>query len=333
MSSITATQTTRKELTSNVTRVEDFDETQLSFQFRKLDKGSKSVNITYKGKPLYLDFPLTKTWGATCWDDNITNVSMNLAFGGDESRWSDATRAFYNCLMSIERAIKNYAQEHSEQLFGKVKSAEILDELMNAFVRQNDKYGPSHKVKFQYREGDAVPYKCEIYDMNGKPEYLVSRKKAEDGTTLPLPQGEGDDAKGPLDLIKKTDRPFVKGVLQVGSMYFVSGSFGVSTRIIQVNVRRSHNMVGSGVNYVSTRDTESVVLKAIDDSEKAYAEKVENETTSYTEAQDSEDEEEEVTEQETAVVEAEPVVEEEPVVENKPKKKKVVRRKKKVSKA
>ena len=85
--------------------------------------------------------------------------------------------AFYDCLMSIERAIKNYAQEHSEQLFGKVKSAEILDELMNAFVRQNEKYGPSHKVKFQYREGDDVPYKCEIYDMSGKPEYLVSRKR------------------------------------------------------------------------------------------------------------------------------------------------------------
>ena len=246
---------------------------------------------------------------------------MNLAFGADETRWSDATRSFYDCLMSIERAIKTYAQEHSEQLFGKVKSAEILDELMNAFVRQNDKYGPSHKVKFQYRAEDDVPYKCEIYDMNGKPEYLVSRQKSEDGTTLALPQGEGEDAKGPLDLIKKGDRPFVKGILQVGSMYFVSGSFGVSTRVIQLNVRRSHNMVGSGVNYVSTRDTESTVLKAIDDAEKAYAEQVENETTSYTAAQDSEDDEEE--EEQVAA----------PVVEEPKKKKKVVRRKKKVSKA
>ena len=223
MSSLTAVESTRKELSSNVTLVEDFDESKLSFQFRKTEKGSKSVNILYDGKPLYLDFPLTKTWGATCWDDDVKNVSMNLAFGADEERWSDATRAFYNCLTSIERAIKNYAQEHSEQLFGKVKSAEILDELMNAFVRQNDKYGPSHKVKFQYRDGDDVPYKCEIYDMNGKPEYLVSRQTGEDGTTLPLPQGEGEDAKGPLDLIKKADRPFVKGILQVGSMYFVSG--------------------------------------------------------------------------------------------------------------
>ena len=322
MSSLTAVESTRKELSSNVTLVEDFDESNLSFQFRKTEKGSKSVNILYNGKPLYLDFPLTKTWGATCWDDDVKNVSMNLAFGADEDRWSDATRSFYDCLMSIERSIKNYAQEHSEQLFGKVKSAEILDELMNAFVRQNDKYGPSHKVKFQYREGDDVPYKCEIYDMNGKPEYLVSRQTGEDGTTLPLPQGEGEDAKGPLDLIKKSDRPFVKGILQVGSMYFVSGSFGVSTRVIQLNVRRSHNMVGAGVNYVSTRETESSVLKAIDDAEKAYAEQVENETTSYTAAQDSEDDEDEEEEQVAA-----------PVVEEPKKKKKVVRRKKKVSKA
>ena len=322
MSSLTAVESTRKELSSNVTLVEDFDESNLSFQFRKTEKGSKSVNILYNGKPLYLDFPLTKTWGATCWDDDVKNVSMNLAFGADENRWSDATRSFYDCLMSIERAIKNYAQEHSEQLFGKVKSAEILDELMNAFVRQNDKYGPSHKVKFQYREGDDVPYKCEIYDMSGKPEYLVSRQKSEDGTTLPLPQGEGSDAKGPLDLIKKSDRPFVKGILQVGSMYFVSGSFGVSTRVIQLNVRRSHNMVGAGVNYVSTRDTESSVLKAIDDEEKAYAQQQENEVTSYTAAQDSEDDDEEEEEQVAA-----------PVVEEPKKKKKVVRRKKKVSKA
>ena len=323
MSSLTAVESTRKELSSNVTLVEDFDESNLSFQFRKTEKGSKSVNILYNGKPLYLDFPLTKTWGATCWDDDVKNVSMNLAFGADEERWSDATRAFYNCLMSIERAIKNYAQEHSEQLFGKVKSAEILEELMNAFVRQNDKYGPSHKVKFQYREGDDVPYKCEIYDMNGKPEYLVSRQTSEDGTTLPLPQGEGEDAKGPLDLIKKVDRPFVKGILQVGSMYFVSGSFGVSTRVIQLNVRRSHNMVGAGVNYVSTRETESSVLKAIDDAEKAYAEQQENETTSYTAAQDSEDDDEDEEEEQVAA----------PVVEEPKKKKKVVRRKKKVSKA
>ena len=322
MSSLTAVESTRKELSSNVTLVEDFDESNLSFQFRKTEKGSKSVNILYNGKPLYLDFPLTKTWGATCWDDDVKNVSMNLAFGADEERWSDATRSFYDCLMSIERAIKNYAQEHSEQLFGKVKSAEILEELMNAFVRQNDKYGPSHKVKFQYREGDDVPYKCEIYDMNGKPEYLVSRQTGEDGTTLPLPQGEGEDAKGPLDLIKKSDRPFVKGILQVGSMYFVSGSFGVSTRVIQLNVRRSHNMVGAGVNYVSTRETESSVLKAIDDAEKAYAEQQENEVTSYTAAQDSEDDDEEEEEQVAA-----------PVVEEPKKKKKVVRRKKKVSKA
>ena len=323
MSSLTVAQTTRKELSSNVTLVEDFDESNLSFQFRKTDKGNKSVNILYNGKPLYLDFPLTKTWGATCWDEDIKNVSMNLAFGADEDRWSDATRAFYDCLMSIERAIKNYAQEHSEQLFGKVKSAEILEELMNAFVRQNDKYGPSHKVKFQYREGDDVPYKCEIYDMSGKPEYLVSRQKTEDGTTLPLPQGEGEDAKGPLDLIKKSDRPFVKGILQVGSMYFVSGSFGVSTRVIQLNVRRSHNMVGASVNYVSTRDTESSALKAIDDAEKAYAEQVENETTSYTAAQDSEDDDDDEEEEQVAA----------PVVEEPKKKKKVVRRKKKVSKA
>ena len=323
MSSLTAVESTRKELSSNVTLVEDFDESNLSFQFRKTEKGSKSVNILYNGKPLYLDFPLTKTWGATCWDDDVKNVSMNLAFGADEDRWSDATRAFYNCLMSIERSIKSYAQEHSEQLFGKVKSAEILEELMNAFVRQNDKYGPSHKVKFQYREGDDVPYKCEIYDMNGKPEYLVSRQTGEDGTTLPLPQGEGEDAKGPLDLIKKADRPFVKGILQVGSMYFVSGSFGVSTRVIQLNVRRSHNMVGAGVNYVSTRETESSVLKAIDDAEKAYAEQQENETTSYTAAQDSEDDDEDEEEEQVAA----------PVVEEPKKKKKVVRRKKKVSKA
>ena len=323
MSSITAVESTRKELSSNVTLVEDFDESNLSFQFRKNEKGSKSVNILYNGKPLYLDFPLTKTWGATCWDDDVKNVSMNLAFGADEDRWSDSTRSFYDCLMSIERAIKTYAQEHSEQLFGKVKSAEILDELMNAFVRQNDKYGPSHKVKFQYREGDDVPYKCEIYDMSGKPEYLVSRQKTEDGTTLPLPQGEGEDAKGPLDLIKKSDRPFVKGILQVGSMYFVSGSFGVSTRVIQLNVRRSHNMVGASVNYVSTRDTESSALKAIDDAEKAYAEQVENETTSYTAAQDSEDDDDDEEEEQVVA----------PVVEEPKKKKKVVRRKKKVSKA
>ena len=323
MSSLTAVESTRKELSSNVTLVEDFDESNLSFQFRKNEKGSKSVNILYNGKPLYLDFPLIKTWGATCWDDDVKNVSMNLAFGADENRWSDSTRSFYDCLMSIERAIKTYAQEHSEQLFGKVKSAEILDELMNAFVRQNDKYGPSHKVKFQYREGDDVPYKCEIYDMSGKPEYLVSRQKTEDGTTLPLPQGEGEDAKGPLDLIKKSDRPFVKGILQVGSMYFVSGSFGVSTRVIQLNVRRSHNMVGASVNYVSTRDTESSALKAIDDAEKAYAEQVENETTSYTAAQDSEDDDDDEEEEQVAA----------PVVEEPKKKKKVVRRKKKVSKA
>ena len=76
-------------------------------------------------------------------------------------------------------------------------------------------------------------------------------------------------------------------------MYFVSGSFGVSTRVIQLNVRRSHNMVGAGVNYVSTRETESSVLKAIDDAEKAYAEQQENEVTSYTAAQDSEDDEDE----------------------------------------
>ena len=323
MSSLTAVESTRKELSSNVTLVEDFDESNLSFQFRKNEKGSKSVNILYNGKPLYLDFPLIKTWGATCWDDDVKNVSMNLAFGADENRWSDSTRSFYDCLMSIERAIKTYAQEHSEQLFGKVKSAEILDELMNAFVRQNDKYGPSHKVKFQYREGDDVPYKCEIYDMNGKPEYLVSRQTGEDGTTLPLPQGEGEDAKGPLDLIKKSDRPFVKGILQVGSMYFVSGSFGVRTRVIQLNVRRSHNMVGAGVKYVSTRATESSVLKAIDDAEKAYAEQVENETTSYTAAQDSEDDDDDEEEEQVAA----------PVVDEPKNKKKVVRRKKKVSKA
>ena len=97
-------------------------------------------------------------------------------------------------------------------------------------------------------------------------------------------------------------------------MYFVSGSFGVSTRVIQLNVRRSHNMVGAGVNYVSTRETESSVLKAIDDAEKAYAEQQENEVTSYTAAQDSEDDEDE--EEEIAA----------PVVEEPKKKKKVVRR-------
>ena len=51
MSSLTAVESTRKELSSNVTLVEDFDESKLSFQFRKNEKGSKSVNILYDGKP------------------------------------------------------------------------------------------------------------------------------------------------------------------------------------------------------------------------------------------------------------------------------------------
>ena len=39
MSSLTAVESTRKELSSNVTLVEDFDESNFSFQFRKNEKG------------------------------------------------------------------------------------------------------------------------------------------------------------------------------------------------------------------------------------------------------------------------------------------------------
>lgn len=203
-----------------------FDASKIRYTSPKMNpSGGKSVGIlsTITNTALKIQTPTMLTWGASDYEGN-EKYEVSLQFPTEEYD-SDELRAFRQNMVDFENKIKADALENSKAWFGKQHSSpEVLEALWTPVLKytkdkstgEPDKSkAPTLKVKIPFYE---QKWKVEVYDQNCERLF------------------PNDGEETPLDFIKKGAK--VVTLMQCGGLWFVSGKFGVTWKMIQVVVPR-----------------------------------------------------------------------------------------------
>ena len=279
--------------------------------------GGKSIGVinnkTMKG--LYISTPLMLTWGVNENVDDKTGVKsydMALQFPKEEYT-NDAAEAFLKNLKAFENKIKEDAIANCKDWFNKQKmSTEVVDALWTPMLKypkdpttKEFDYDRPPTLRIKLNTWDGV-FKCELYDMEQQQIF------------------PNDSGLLPPDLIMKATN--VATVIQCGGLWFASGKFGVTWRLIQAVVKPKESLQGKCLISLSTQEKEvlrNTVTSEVDDEEVAIVEA----SVDKSKVEDSEDDDDEP---EPTVEVKQEIVKEvaAEVADTAPKKKPVVRRKK-----
>ena len=280
--------------------------------------GGKSIGIinnkTMKG--LYLSTPLMLTWGVNEHIDEKTGVKtydMALQFPKEEYN-NDNSEAFLYNLKEFESKIKQDAIDNCKDWFNKQKmSTEVVDALWTPMLKypkdpttKEFDYTRPPTIRVKLNTWDGV-FKCELYDMDQKPIF------------------PNDSGILPPDLILKATN--VATVIQCGGLWFASGKFGVTWRLIQAVVKPKESLMGRCLISLSSQEKEvlrNTVTTEIDEEEAST--NVDKQTVADSEDDEEDDEEDDDAPKKVVKEVVKEVAAE--LAEVTPKKKPVVRRKK-----
>jgi len=206
-----------------------FDASKIRYTSPKVNQsGGKSVGIlsTMTNTALKIQTPSMLTWGLSDYEGN-EKFEVSLQFPTEEYD-TDELRAFRQNMVEFENKIKADALTNSKAWFGKQHSSpEVLEALWTPILKytkdkatgEPDKTkSPTLRVKVPYYEQQ---WKVEVYDE--KCERLFPN----------------DSGESPVELIKKGMR--IVTLMQCGGLWFVSGKFGVTWKLVQAVVPRENN--------------------------------------------------------------------------------------------
>jgi len=206
-----------------------FDASKIRYTSPKVNQsGGKSVGIlsTMTNTALKIQTPSMLTWGLSDYEGN-EKYEVSLQFPTEEYD-TDELRAFRQNMVDFENKIKADALTNSKAWFGKQHSSpEVLEALWTPVLKytkdkatgEPDKTkSPTLRVKVPYYEHQ---WKVEVYDE--KCERLFPN----------------DTEETPVELIKKGMR--IVTLMQCGGLWFVSGKFGVTWKLVQAVVPRENN--------------------------------------------------------------------------------------------
>jgi hypothetical protein len=292
-----------REAQKQIVNYDSFDVSNVNYKPPKVNsRGGKNIAITYEGKPLRLQIPLTFTWGAQEHEDETTgnkSYSMNLNL--------DKGSVLFEKLKAFEDKVIADAIANSKKWFGKAKMTEdVVDALFYKILKfpkdkETDELdmtrNPNMKVKLSYWEGK---FNLALFNMNKEVIYSSAQGVTDSHPTELIPLGS-----------------LVSAIIECGGVWFAAGRFGVTWRLVQGKVKQPIRMDG----YCMLDDPEEdAMLERINAKEKEQLSKQQSEEETSEHAEELPDTEDEA-EQETAP-EPEPP---KPVK----KKTKVVRKKKK----
>ena len=206
-----------------------FEASKIRYTTPKVNQsGGKSVGIlsTMTNTALKIQTPSMLTWGLSDYEGN-EKFEVSLQFPTEEYD-TDELRAFRQNMVEFENKIKADALVNSKLWFGKQHtSPEVLEALWTPVLKytkdkstgEPDKTkSPTLRVKVPYYERQ---WKVEVYDE--KCERLFPN----------------DTHETPTELIKKGMR--IVTLMQCGGLWFVSGKFGVTWKMVQAVVPRENN--------------------------------------------------------------------------------------------
>ena len=313
----------------SIVSAKSFESSKVSYKPPTVNKrGGKSVQVSYEGDALRIQFPLMLTWGVNERVDEASGrVSYDMALQFEPEKSTTQAR-WLGEMKSMEEKVKNDIMINSKAWLGKQqKSRDVIDALFYPilkFPKLKDGSGepdydrnPTLKLKVPFWEGR---YNVEVYDMEQKALYVPPKQ----GATGNNAQDQREDS-GPMEFIPKASH--VVGILQCTGLWFAGGKCGVTWALKQCCVRPPQRLVGMGKCAIVMDSDDEEMESNLKATEAKALEEDEEEEDSYqapsftVEESDEEGEEEEEEEEEEEGPQA--------VVEVPKKKKKVVRRKKK----
>jgi hypothetical protein len=210
---------------------------------RTLENLSKSVNVSYAGKPFYLQTPamFTAPYGLSKWpreaDDSDPTVkySLDLTFKGLEERKS--LQKFHKTLQDLDDFFINVGLDNSQAFFKKkLGSRDVVAAGYSPLLRipvdsngEPTRYPPSMNIKLPTKNGR---FTCDVFDANEK---VVPDLRALN-----------------LNSAKAT------AILQCTAIWIAGNRFGVSFRVSSLQV--TPTAVLSGFCFRKTVDDSPKVL-------------------------------------------------------------------------
>ncbi|WIA15733.1 hypothetical protein OEZ85_002350 [Tetradesmus obliquus] len=208
----------------------------------KNSRGGKFVRVTYGPKklPLKLQTPtVSLPFGVSTYKDESTGVSsesLDMSLRGYDDASNGPMQALFKVLQAIDEKILQAAEANSEAYFGKKMSRELLAEFQRTVLkwsRNTEKnWPPTFKVKVAKDYSGQMP---QVYD-------------AADKTTV-------HDASY---IVKGST---AKLIFTFNSMYIISKTFGLSSRLVQAVVL-SRPLADEGCMFIDDGDELEVDAEA-----------------------------------------------------------------------
>ena len=189
------------------------DVIEAGIEFSPLERnkqGGKQSYVSLVGSKdkIYLQVPaMTCPFGITPYKDintgQIMSYTMDLSFRHIEN--NPKIEEFYNMVQMMDETLLEEATKQSEAWFGKSLEKSVVKEFMRPLLRQNNpEYPPTLKVKIQVVNSVET---CKFYDDMKQPTTMEYASK-----------------KGTVCMC----------ILEVAPVWFVSKSFGLTMRALQV---------------------------------------------------------------------------------------------------
>jgi hypothetical protein len=208
-------------VTNKILRSKDVDLTKIVFgQMNKDKRGGKSIALSYNGGPLRLQVPEAKiqfdveehkddVGGGQTRTTYTAEISMQ---GFDEP--GHKMHDFFKCVSGLDDLILGVAEQRSAEIFGDVKSRDVIKEFHRSLVRhKNPKFSPLLKIKI-----------------------------APVATSGELPMiFDGLNGNAPLDISALVKHTRVRLIISITSIWFVNKTFGVTARLFQACVTEKPN--------------------------------------------------------------------------------------------
>lgn len=288
-----------------------------NIKFKKCEtnnRGGKKVSLDVKGQPFVtVKIPLMFTWGLEERKDESTDAIKGYDLSVVFDRNNRKSLQFMEAIQELQEYLIDNATQNSQKWFGRKMSREVVEAMMYPILRypkvkgteeRNMEANPNMKLKLSYWQGD---FSVELFDMQGNSTFK--------------PKDPNEEAH-PMQLLTKASH--LTGLISCSSLYFISGRWGVTWRLIQACVKPPQKLLGTGRCWsMPDSDDEEEIEKITQEQQKQN-----NEDLGGGGAMEEEDVEEEASKPMFDLSDENKSESEDEVVEKAPVKKKVVRRKK-----
>jgi len=227
-------------MTTMITLPKNFSTQSINNEDVKINSlGGKVVYLKYNDqKKITMQTPLVSApFGLSTYTDDktgVTKYSIDMSFKGMDT--DPKIKLFHDKMQELDDYVLTLAEQNSKEWLGKKMSKEVVEALYRPVIKQSkdpEKYAPTMKMKItNTSKGDM---NVEAYDNN----------------------------KNKMEMKDLTQGSRIRCLMECSSIWFVNKQFGVSWRLVQVEVHKPDKI--SGFSFMEDSDEDEEYEEVTDD--------------------------------------------------------------------